>query len=121
MPDPRPIPHVEPLTLDAARDEIGRRLDGLSLRPIALAILDFVGERGETEGFGLNEAPRAAGFESFDGQVLAAMLHLTQGRPPALALDWIFRDPATDAGRHIYPRFSPMPGLVPERGPAPGR
>lgn len=130
-------------TLAEAREEILARLGGLSLAPIAAAILDRVGERGDRP-FSLEDALRDAGKTSVDGEVMAALSHLVACRRPALDRSVVFVDrdgaehpvdvvpeegqtfahPVTgeavaNATSRMYLRFAPVPGLLREHEASP--
>lgn len=127
-----------------ARAELARFLQGLSLLPIAESILDAVEERGD-EPFEIMDAVRMAGREKLDSEVLATMMHLAQGRCPALERYVVFKDAAgtefelsngewkgfdaplahpvtgedvPDPESCLYMRFRPTPGLLPDPAPS---
>jgi len=134
-------------SLDEARAKIAARLEGLSLQPIALAVLDHVERIGDAS-FGVEDATEAAGLPRRSGEILAVMSHLTAGPRPALDLRVAFKDEAgtlhevpsadlarvqegrpyphpvtgsllDDPERSFYLRFSARPGLLPAPDLAP--
>jgi hypothetical protein len=137
----------EPFTLDEARAHYAGYLDGLPLKAIALAILDHVEETGGSP-FYFEDAVRAAGRTEIDGEVMATISHLTNGRRSALSREFVYRDPnggehpvagetlvrARDEGlfedpvtgapvenpqAHLFFRFQPRPGLLEPSSPSP--